>query len=162
ESPYLKSALRLGRWIHENCFSPGLPGGYTGGVEGWEGRHRRVGWKSTEHNIDIYVAFSLLRSATGDAAWGPRAAHARQFVERMWDEAGGHFWTGTEPDGKDINRNPIPLDLHAWAILALPETRPFRRAAAWATANCWVERCPTDGKSRGFDFNTDRDGIWWE
>jgi len=74
----------------------------------------------------------------------------------MWDEAEGHFWTGTLEDGVTINKSNISLDIQAWAVMALGDK--YKRAIEWAENNCHVE---VDG-FKGFDFNNDRDGIWFE
>ncbi|RLB08493.1 MAG: hypothetical protein DRG39_08750 [Deltaproteobacteria bacterium] len=74
----------------------------------------------------------------------------------MWDEKEGHFWTGTLEDGVTINKSNIPLDIQAWAIMAFGEK--YKRAIEWVKNNCYVE---TDG-FKGFDFNNDKDGIWFE
>jgi hypothetical protein len=73
----------------------------------------------------------------------------------MWDDNEGKFWTGTESDGITINRGVIPLDVQAWAVVALDsEERGYRRGLSYAEANLRV--------GEGFDFNQDRDGIWYE
>jgi hypothetical protein len=59
-------------------------GGYTGGFDGWEPSPAKILWKSTEHNIDVYVAFMLLWEQTGDAAWRQRAMWAKNFAKAMW------------------------------------------------------------------------------
>src|SRR5207245_9846995 len=54
-----------------------------------------------------------------------------------------------------INREVIPVDVQAWTVLALrDEGRNYRRALEYAEANVKV--------ANGFDFNQDRDGIWYE
>jgi hypothetical protein len=161
-SPYLAAADKLGTWIETNCRSEKGPGGYTGGLEGFDGKQRKSGWKSTEHNIDLYVAFERLQKATGKPVWGTRAEHARKFVEKMWNGPGNHLWTGTRPDGTTQNEEVIPLDIHPWALLAFRSQEPYAWGIDWALANCLVKRCPVDHKSMGFDFNPDRDGVWWE
>lgn len=51
----------------------------------------KILWKSTEHNIDVYVAFTRLYEATGEKVWKDRALHAKTFVKAMWDETEGHL-----------------------------------------------------------------------
>ena len=49
---YLDGAVRIGRWIHRNEYSTTGLGGYTfGETPGLEG------FKSSEHNIDVYALF---------------------------------------------------------------------------------------------------------
>jgi hypothetical protein len=168
--PYLKSATRLAEWIHQHCYRDDAMGGYSGGLTGWETPNapqdgqQSEKWRSTEHNIDLYVAFTRLAKATRDKVWNERAAHARKFVDdQMWNPKGGHFWTGTTPNNPPtINESPIPLDIHPWALLAFRDVKRYRPGVEWALKNCWVAKCPVDGRSRGFDFDTDLDGVWWE
>ena len=162
EEKYLNSAIILGEWIENNCKDIRGEGGYTGGYKGWEKTannpqgQTKILWKSTEHNIDIYVAFARLYRLTGDEKWKERALYAKAFVESMWNEKEKHFWTGTLDDGVTINKSNIPLDIQAWAIMALGDG--YKRGIEWAENNCYVE---ADG-FKGFDFNNDKDGIWFE
>jgi hypothetical protein len=161
ESRYLDAAKVLGEWIEVNTRNSNGPGGYIGGFEGWEATSNnpegqtQLPWKSTEHNIDAYVAFMRLYELTEDPNWLERARHAHIFVEAMWDVNEGHFWTGTLDDGITINKSTIPLDIQAWTVIAMGGYYP---ALTWAERNCYVE---TDG-FKGFDFNNDKDGIWFE
>lgn len=152
---YLATSMELGDWIERETRDAGCSGGYTGGYEGWEPDPKKLTWKSTEHNIDAYVAFKLLYEITGDTKWDQRALHAKNFVEAMWNNADKHFWTGTLDDGCTINDSNIPVDIQAWALMALDSHNP---ALIWAEDNCYTE---TDG-FKGFDFNNDNDGVWFE
>ena len=161
---YLDASIGLGQWIENNTRDTRGAGGYTGGYEGWEQTiHNPQGqtklmWKSTEHNIDCYVAFSRLFNLTGNSAWNERALCAKNFVEAMWDNSEGHFWTGTLEDGVTLNESNIPADVHAWGLMALDDTLKYRQGVDWVEDYCYVE---ADG-FKGFDFNNDRDGIWFE
>ncbi|MHB8069115.1 MAG: hypothetical protein ACYDIC_14595 [Desulfobaccales bacterium] len=151
---YLDTAINLGEWVEINCRSNSVKGGYTGGFEGWEPAPTKITYKATEHNIDLYVAFKRLYHHTGEQKWLERANHAKNFVIQMWEN--DHFWTGTTDDGETINKSQIPVDIQAWANLALPgaEGRPYRIALNYCESNHRV--------GCGYDFNTDRDGIWYE
>ena len=170
DSKYLPAADSLGRWIVNHCFDIRGAGGYTGGYEGWEpdstnpAGQKKLLWKSTEHNLDVYVAFTKLFDATGNSFWQDKVEHARRFVEAMWDSTIGHFWTGTLDDGVTINREVVPLDGQTWGLLALRDTQKYGRAIIWAEENCFAREICGDacGELGGFDFNTDKDGIWWE
>jgi len=164
-SSYLEGAQTLGNWIYDHCYDTRCRGGYTGGYKGWEPEPEKIGWKATEHNIDIYVAFIKLYEATGDLTWQNRAIHAQTFVESMWDEEEGHFWMGTLEDGCTINEDPIPLDVQTWGLMALG--RDYARGIEWADKNCLVivHKCPNFPvypRFIGFDFNSDKDGVWFE
>lgn len=151
---YLDTTINLGEWVEINCRSNLGPGGYTGGFEGWEPIPTKITYKATEHNIDLYVAFKRLYHLTGEQKWLERANHAKNFVVQMWEN--DHFWTGTTEDGVTINKSQIPLDIQAWANLAFPgaEGQPYRVALNYCESNHRV--------GCGYDFNTDRDGIWYE
>jgi len=158
EPVYLEAAERLGMWIHENCYDPIGPGGYTGGYGGSEPEQTEFPWKSTEQNEDIYVAFMKLHKATGNREWLCRAMEAKRFVKAMWNQEDGHFWTGTIEDGTTINNSALPADVNTWGILTLGEKEKYGASMIWLEENCRVER---DGFI-GFDFNADQDGVWFE
>jgi len=156
---YLDAAKRLGEWIATGTPSNPTPaGGYTGGYAGPEWASTPHLWKSTEHNLDCYAAFGRLYQATGDDVWLGRAQYARQLVEAMWSEEDGRFYTGTGTDGQTPNvgaeGGERPADVNAWAALALGDPRGL----GWVETSCAVE---ADG-FRGFDFNDDRDHVWFE
>ncbi|MBK8045920.1 MAG: hypothetical protein IPK16_01550 [Anaerolineales bacterium] len=155
---YRNAAIALGEWIEDNTRSASGPGGYTGGVRGWETDPANVTWKSTEHNLDLMVAFARLAIATGDPKWWERSDHARQLVDAMWNAAAGHYWTGTQEDGATPNQQAIPLDAQSWATLAFGPNPQTRRAIDFATTNHLV----TASGFSGFDFDTDRDQPWFE
>ncbi len=163
-SKYLNTSVKLGLWIETNCRDQRGAGGFTGGYEGWEQTvnnpqgQTKLLWKSTEHNIDCYVAFLRLYELTGQSAWGERALYAKTFVEAMWDGASGHFWTGTTEDGTTLNTANIPADIQAWGLLALGNLPKYGQGLTWVERNCYLQ---TD-EFKGFDFNNDRDGIWFE
>ena len=159
-SSYLTAARQLGAWIQTQTYDERGAGGYTGGYLEWEPNQAKQLWKSTEHNIDLYGAFTHLQQhrAAGDPDWSEAAAHARQFVEGMWNEADGFYWTGTVDDGVTINQQAIPLDTQSWTMQAFGANARTTRAMAYATSHhhaIW-------GPYEGFDFNTDRDQPWPE
>jgi len=161
---YRDAAITLGDWIELHCRAAGTSatGGYTGGYEGWEKPDPPgpvpITWKSTEHNIDVYVAFIRLYEATGDQIWKDRALNAKNFVKAMWDEAQGHFWTGTEGDGESINKSNVPADVNTWGLMALGNEEKYGAGIAWVENNCYVEA----DEFKGFDFNNDHDHVWLE
>lgn len=158
-SQYLTTALELGEWIEANTVDLRGAGGYTGGYSGWEPIPQKEMWKSTEHNLDLFVAFSRLHELTGHEVWQTRAHHARAFVEAMWQPgAPGHFWTGTLDDGITVNPQAIPLDAQSWSVLALGVDEQTSQAIAYAGAHHQA----TWGSYDGFDFNEDRDMPWPE
>ncbi len=153
-STYLQPAETLGEWIHTHCLDSNGIAGYTGGYLGPDSLPQKEDWKSTEHNLDVFVAFSRLFEATGDSMWLDRAQIAWDFVGVMWDSASTHFWAGTTTS-VDVNYFS-PLDAQAWAALA--SRGGYCEALSWAEDGCGVD---TLGYS-GFHFSTVCDGIWWE
>jgi uncharacterized protein YyaL (SSP411 family) len=109
---YLETAKALMDWVIENCSDSG--DGFTGGFDGWEeGNTPAVypfTYKSIEHNIDAYAVFGMLYGATGDAKYYDAAQSALRFIESMYDEAEGHFMTGTLEDGVTPNTSVVVLD----------------------------------------------------
>ncbi|HBX24402.1 MAG TPA: hypothetical protein DEF34_12340 [Desulfotomaculum sp.] len=150
---YLAAAQRLGEWIETNCRDERGAGGYTGGYTGNDEKMTKLTYKSTEHNIDLYAAFEQLYLLTSQAEWHNRAKHARNFVQAMWDDSEGKFWTGTDSYGVAINKKVIPLDIQAWAVLSLRDVKYFK-VIDYAEKNLRV--------GKGFDYNEDRDGVWYE
>jgi hypothetical protein len=153
---YLSSAESLANWIYDSCYVATEIPGYTGGYLGPDDSPQREEWKSTEHNIDVYVAFMRLYQVTGDTVWSQRAQLALEFVEALWDSTTGHFYGGTDGTGQ-INEFS-PLDAQTWGLLASLDTSAYERAISWAEDSCSVN---TPGWE-GFHFSTVRDGIWWE
>lgn len=152
---YLAAAERLGEWVEEHCRDARGAGGYTGGYDGWEPRQTRLLYKSTEHNLDLYVAFERLYLVTRREAWHERALHARGFALAMWDDSDGKFWTGTTEDGLSVFTDVIPIDCQTWSILALQHLDPsVLRALDFVETRLRVRH--------GFDFNEDCDGVWLE
>jgi hypothetical protein len=161
-SQYLSAALGMGNWIVNNTNSATGAGGYTGGVQGWEPTPEILTYKSTEHNIDVYVAFMKLYEATADPVWRQRAMHAKNFVAAMWNDTDGFFYTGTRDDGKTINTDVLPLDVNTWGFLALGEVDKYGRGLTYALSNHYTSESIGGVLFEGFDFNTDKDGVWWE
>lgn len=127
---YLDGLLLIGTWIQDNAYSDTGLGGYEFGLTtGLEG------FKSTEHNIDVYAVFRLIARLTDDDVWLQRAAHAWAFVERVWNAEDGFFWTGSN-DGATINKSPtqLPLDVQTWSWLAARQNR-YAAALDWAANN---------------------------
>lgn len=152
---YLSTAEKLGEWVEQNLRDNRGEGGYLGGFQGWEPKPEKLFYKSTEHNLDLYVAFIRLYELTKEENWKERALHAKRFILAMWDEREGKFWAGTKLDGVSINKDIVPLDVQAWAILVFKdEIQKYVKALRFAENHHAIHG--------GFDFDTDRDGIWYE
>lgn len=118
EEKYYLGAARIADWILANLKREDGPGGFTGGLEGWD--YRPVEWRGTEHNVGIYALAACLYNVSHESKWHAMAEHARKFVSAMYTDspAPGHFFTGTLADGITINPTPLPADCQAWTALA--------------------------------------------
>lgn len=146
DARFKEAAGRAGDWVERTTR---VANGYSGGFIGWEPGPARVGWVSTEHNLDLSVAFAQLGRPE-------QAAHARAFVASMWRPADGCFNTGLRPDGTP---NPHPAaDANLWPLLAPGADPAWSRALEWVLAHQAVP----PGSQAGIDFDDDRDGIWLE
>ncbi len=151
DSRYRDAAIQLAQWA-ETQTRDRLWGGYSGGVHGDGAGAQRLGWKSTEHNVDMAALFDWL--ARRDPRWQASAQAARAFVADQFLPAEGRFLIGTLPDGHSANRAASGLDAQIWPLLL------DRAPAQWRQALVFVRRA--HGVDGGYDFNDDRDGIWWE
>ena len=168
DTEFIENAVDLGTWIINNTKDLRGDGGFTGGVCPEEVRQGSVSysgtgkcWKSTEHNIDLYVTFQKLFEATSDQVWSNASEFARSFVLSMWNQHENHFWTGTGQDGVTVSQDVIPTDCQTWGLLALRDRD--LNGMAWAEVNNLL--CPPKDKGVsfcGFDFNSNRDGVWFE
>lgn len=148
------AAARLAGWIVASTRSAAAGDGFSGGVDGFDAAPVKLGWKSTEHAIDLVAVFGWLARAGAAGDWAAHAAQARRFLDRQWDETGGYFLVGTLPDGRTSNRATSALDVQWWAQMLPGAPKGWRRAMRHA------ERVHAVGA--GFDFNEDRDGEWLE
>jgi hypothetical protein len=140
---YLDAAKAKADWILSNCKQTDGPGGFSGGLLGWT--YTAAPWRSTEHNIDVYVLasdlYELDRDAGGQrqAKWKDMADHAAAFVRQMFDATQGYYFTGTGADGVTPNPSPLPADAQAWAALArIDDPANLRRAMQWLADNLLV------------------------
>lgn len=151
EARYRSGAESLAQWAMTQTWDQ-LWGGFTGGIHGDGAGTLRLGWKSTEHNVDLAALYDWLGRA--DRSWQAPAKAARAFVVAQFLPGPGRFLTGTLPDGRTPNRATSGLDSQVWPLLLADAPAQWRRALAYVgTAH---------GVGEGFDFNDDRDGIWWE
>ncbi len=161
DSRYLDAVQRLGMFVAGFRNDVGTYRGFQGGLDLPESASpQRRPWASTEHNLDIVAAFTTLAALTGEANWADGAAHARQFVESMWDPARGCNLTGTtDPEHRNENVGQLPVDAQSWAVLAVPgilgEHPSLLRCAE-------TNHRVGDAGFAGYDFNEDRDGVWFE
>jgi len=158
---YLDSARRVGEYILGFRNDSGTYRGFPGGIDRAElDTAKPRGWASTEHNIDIFAAFTTMHRLTGEARWLDGATHAMAFVESMWDPSKGAYLTGTsDPEHRNEDPNHLPVDVQAWSALALPGTLALHpQVLSSADTNQGTQ---SDG-AVGYDFNNDKDGVWFE
>lgn len=151
---YRQGAARLARWTLAGFVDDRRPAGIVGGLYGYDVAPQRLAWKSTEQNTDWAAVFDWLARLEPDAGWQQPAQRARGFVASQWESDAGRFLVGTLPDGTTPNHVNSGLDAALWPLL-------LRDAPAeWRDSMSDVARRYAVGA--GFDFNDDRDGIWWE
>jgi hypothetical protein len=151
---YRTAAIRLMQWVAATTLDPRAPAGFNGGLYGYDDTPERLTWKSTEHNTDLAAVFDWLARLEPGKGFAAQAATARAFVAAQWDQASGHFWVGTTYDGVTSNRLNAGLDAQLWPSLLSNAPKD------WAASLRHVEQ--HYAVSVGFDFNDDRDGVWWE
>jgi hypothetical protein len=160
-SSYLAAATAIGDYIQTFRADSGSYQGFLGGISNAETPDAtpRV-YASTEHNLDIYAAFTQMYKATGDSSWNNGVAHAQQFIEAMFDATNGCYLTGTiSPNMRNDLPDELPLDVQAWSVLSLTNAlvlHPLLLSNAVVNLGCSF-----DGFT-GFDFNDDKDGVWFE
>ena len=154
---YLQTACSLMDWVIEACSDDG--DGFTGGFDGWaEGNPPVVypfTYKSIEHNIDAYAAFSMLYGATEDVRYYNAMESCRRFIESMYNGEQGLFMTGTLDDGVTPNTSVVVLDAQVWCAMALGNAfSPFENALAVVDSMRTSEG--------GYPFcQENRNGGWW-
>ena len=180
---FLKGAVRIGEWVEAHGRTDEPLGGYKFGVDGSD---QKLPFTSTEHNIDLTCLFARLARLTGDGVWLERRARAQAFLDKMWNESGGFFYTGTN-DGVTVNTSPVPEDTQTWSYLSLHDRRRAR-SVDWAAGNLAVldtadrpnSTVPAGQSYEGVTFSSaslladenspiaasqpkpDRNGVWFE
>ncbi|HEX2593524.1 MAG TPA: hypothetical protein VHL34_18640 [Rhizomicrobium sp.] len=156
EPRFLAAAKAIGTYIETSAKDSRGAGGFSGGVLADQSK---IMWKSTEHNIDAYAFFTLMRSATKEAHWKKDAQSALAFLRTMWNPQAGNFYIGTGLDGVTVNKgDPTPEDVQTWSYLslALPE---YQSSIDWALTHLTA----TSGAFQGLSFDVaDRSGVWYE
>ena len=170
---YLDVAMKLGDYIYLNFFvreSEG--GGYFGGYEGWEPSSTnktppdKLTYKSTEHAIDLYIAFKRLAELATNYIdidrYTAASLHARTFVLSMYDPQLGCFYTGTTTDGITINKTNLPLDTNTWGILALLDDSEV--AHLWDVDKTldFIKKNFKNDNGEGLSFSSAHPGSWME
>jgi energy-coupling factor transporter ATP-binding protein EcfA2 len=123
DTSYLAAARRIGDDIRSLRYDTGTYPGFFAWIDNAEtvSPAQRL-YASTEHNIDVYAAFTRMFELTGEPIWRDDADHARRFIESMWDPVRGVYLAGTK-DLDTGNEGPgqPPLDVQVWPVLARPD-----------------------------------------
>jgi hypothetical protein len=163
DTNYLNAAENAGQFIQTMRTDSGSYPGFFGGIANAETTNpTNRTYKSTEHNLDTYAAFSVMYQITGQTQWLSGALLASNFVESMWETNRGCFLAGTTggvPDSRNQAVGQLPLDTQTWTILAIPGTLT-RHPNLFATLQQYHTN-QHDGFT-GEDFNDDLDGVWFE
>ncbi|HYV05414.1 MAG TPA: hypothetical protein VFB82_12550, partial [Blastocatellia bacterium] len=160
DSTFLDTACKLGNFIHAMRNDAGQYKGFQGGVNDPEASPSRRPWASVEHNLDVFAAFTVMFQITGDAKWQADSQHAQQFIEDMFDVSRGCYLAGTvDPSTRNSMPNQLPLDVQSWNVLARRDSLALHPQLFDCAEN--NHRNLHDGFS-GFDFNEDKDGVWFE
>lgn len=159
KTEYLSAAEKAADFLLK-LSAPG--GGFTAGYEGWDDVQEKVAYQSTEHNIALTVAFSVMAEVIEGTApqkageYRAAAESAHGFVLSMYDADLCCFYTGTEEDGETINVGVVPLDATALSVLAFGN-----ELGAAQEMLSFLQKSMAVGA--GFDFSAgDLDGIWNE
>src|ERR1044072_9407800 len=163
---YRDTAAPIGSFIRSQRQNAGNWQGFLGGRERFENDPQGTqpplqrAWASGEHNLDVYVAATMMAKLPGNSTWSADAPHASVLVEALWDAGIGCYRAGTlDPETLNTVAGQLPLDVQALSVLALPtvlSSPPARLACPTAF------HALTDQGFSGFDFNEDRDGVWFE
>jgi hypothetical protein len=163
DTNYLAAAENVGWFIQAQRVNTATYPGFLAGIhlaETTSPTNRT--YKSTEHNLDTYAAFTVLYQITGQTQWLSGALLASNFVESMWETNRGCFLAGTiggVPDSRNQLTGQLPLDTQTWTILAIPGT--LIRHPYLFDALQQYHHNQHDGFT-GEDFNDDLDGVWFE
>jgi len=152
---YLTAAEEAGDWIIDHCSDHNWSCGFTGGYEGWGPQPNKFTWKSTEHNIDVFVFANNLCHLTRNRKWNEMAESAACLVRAMYVEVDancGYYQTGTLADGQTPNPSQIPADAQTWTTLARCGGVKIDTDERAEHAMCWLlenlkDRCQCDSIS---------------
>jgi hypothetical protein len=152
---YRPTVERLARWIAQHAQHPGEPGGFSGGMAGFDRTQMTLEWRSTEHNVDVQALGQWLHRLGEDPTGRMLAQSSRGFLAAMFDQTRGMFRLGTLPSGATQPPDRLALDALIWPLIGVSDVpSSWRRSLLFAKDHLAVPG--------GFDFNGDRDGLWTE
>lgn len=134
---------RAAEWLARQRVARGFAGGVLGDGQG------RLGFVSTEENLDIGVVLTALGERAG-------AEHALSFVRSMWDRREGRFDAGLTPSSK--TNFLAAADANLWPQLAADMPERLRPALAFVLNRLGQRQ----GRLAGIGFSAGLRGIWLE
>ena len=156
--PYLQAAVRAGDWVEAHTRKDDAMGGYAVGELGWSQQFQM--YRVLEHQAAVAVLSQSLFEVTGEARWAKMHDHARRLIDRLYNAAQGHYWTGTGgDDGTAINYWPIPADQ---VFITLLDDEPSDRCAqvlSWVVDNLGVAEDVGGVTYRGSRFSSSGQGL---
>jgi hypothetical protein len=155
QASFLDEARRIGDFIQtqKNTSATDLYLGFLAGITDPETVPVQRKYASTEHNLDVYAAFTVMYAITGESKWRGGAQFAKQFIDQMWSTEKNAYLAGTKDSNtRNTDTYQLPLDVQGWSILSLLGIRPGILGGIESNF-----RTIENGIS-GFDFNNDTDG----
>lgn len=154
---YTDTAETLMNWVLEECTDGGL--GFIAGYDGWPEKNdvSKYTYKSLEHSVDAFAAFKQLYAVTGNEKYKDAADSALAFIQSMYNESTGWFYTGTTTDGVTPNTDVVVLDTQVWSAMAMEELyEPY------ASALDLVDSMKTEEGAYPFCQENKNGGFWCE
>lgn len=162
-SEIITSAKRAGEFIHQN-FYDAQNGGY---YYGFLNNGNKAKYKSTEHNIAAYIAFSHLFDLTDDPIWLLYASIAEDFLKHTaWIPDEKRYACGVDEYG-NLNTESLVSDVNLLAVLALGNYPNYKLAIDYVSDTFYKKIGITEGIDFGFHkaylgSEKEPDGIWFE
>ncbi|NQT90693.1 MAG: hypothetical protein HQ558_05515 [Candidatus Omnitrophica bacterium] len=159
----LNSAIAAGEYIHSRYYDSSQSGYRFGNLAD----NTIMMFKSAEHNIAAYVAFSHLYDITGDNTWLVRANNAKSFVDNIaWRSGEKRYICGTDENGNP-NTGVHVADTNTLANIAMGSSSRNRDAMDYVLNTFYFKDDWTglEGIDYGFVAGspaTEPDGIWYE
>ncbi len=114
---YTDGAARIAGWAATASYDGRAPAGFAGGLYGYDDAAQPLGWKSTEHNVDLTAVFDWLARLQPEGGWQSKAKSARDFVAALWDPKLGRFGSALCRMGSASTAPTAGLDAELWPML---------------------------------------------
>ncbi|MFH1645906.1 MAG: hypothetical protein ABIB11_05740, partial [Candidatus Omnitrophota bacterium] len=157
------SIKNAGEFIYQN-FYDSQNGGY---YYGFLNNGALAKYKSTEHNIAAYIAFSHLYDITQEGKWLTYAGYAENFLKHTaWITNEKRYACGVDEFG-NLNTESLVSDVNLLAVLALGNYPNYKLAIDYVVDTFYAKVGITEGVDFGFHSaylgsEEEPDGIWFE